>query len=278
MDNQKYKSICDELDLLIDWGVRISDAITKQDILLDRDRFGDQIFTKLLCHAITLRRIIPTGLIPEQKGQSELWDLSSVCAIARALVESFDALFYVAIDDIDDRERDFRIALWRLHSEERRLRKLELIQSKLPEVTAIRNNIKELRNKVTEHQYYSELDKGKTKKIENGEAPVFYLSHSERNERASINHDYYNSCIMFLSAYVHTFPFSVNQLMVFKAGDEDSLHLMSMPIQYAMGFLAKSIEGMHKIFSDRLPNMPIDVTEKCAIWREILKVGLANSD
>lgn len=274
MDDTRYKSICSELDLFINWGVNISNALSNKEAPMDRDYYGDRVFSKLLCHAITLRRIIPTGLIPEQNGQTELWDISSACAITRALIESFDALFYVAIEEVEDNEREFRILLWNLHSEERRLKKLDFIGSKAPEIIDIKNNVKELRKRVIEHKYFHELNKGIKKKIEKGETPAFCLSHSERNMRAFINHSYYNACIMFLSAYVHTYPFSINQLMEFKAGDAESLRLMSVPIQYALGFLAKSMEGMHVIFKDRLPNMPDNVSDLCSIWSGVIENGI----
>lgn len=274
MDNARYKSICSELDLFLDWGLKISSELSNKEAPRDRDYYGDRVFSKLLCHAITLRRIIPTGLVPEQQGETELWDISSACAITRALIEAFDALFYISIEDIKDSEREFRVTLWDLHSEERRLKKLELIQSKSPEVIDIKNKVDELRNNIVKHKFYGDLDNNAKKKIEKGETPAFYLSHLERNKRAHINHDYYNACIMFLSAYVHTFPFSINQLMQFKAGDPESLRLMSMPIQYSLGFFAKSIMGMHVIFGERLPNKPQEVSDLCAIWSGILENGI----
>lgn len=274
MDNSRYKSIRSEFDLLLNWGVKLSNALANKKAPLDRDYYADRVFSKLLCHAITLRRIIPTGLAPEQEGNTELWDISSACAITRALIESFDALFYISIEEIADPEREFRVMLWDLHSEERRLKKLELIESKSSEVMNIVDRVAELRKTVIEHNNFTMLDNGSKKKIEKGESPAFYLNHSERNKRAKINHSYYNACIMFLSAYVHTFPFSINQLMQFKAGDSESLRLMSLPVQYAIGFLAKSVDGMHVIFGNRIPSKPQEVSGLCEIWSGVLEQGI----
>jgi hypothetical protein len=56
--------------------------------------YAEIIFTKMVCHAISLRRISPTF----QNGSNpELWDIGAACAIARTLVESFDALAYIAL-------------------------------------------------------------------------------------------------------------------------------------------------------------------------------------
>jgi len=276
MDDERYQSICSELDLLISHGARMSFGLANKPAPLDREFYSDRIFSKLLSHAITLRRIVPTGLTPKEEGGTELWDLSSTCALARALIESYDSLFYVAVDSITDEEREFRFLLWELHAEERRENKLNLIGSKHPRLLEITKEIETLRERVLGHDYYDKLDKNIKTKISNKRTPAFYLSHSERNKRASINHDYYNSCIMFLSSHVHTLPFSIQQLVEFRAGDKNSLQLISLPIQYAVGFLAKGIQGMEVIFDQRLPEKNKETADLCTIWSGILSDGITN--
>lgn len=274
MDSLRYEAVCSEIDLLIDWGAVLSNSLANKDAPGDREYYGERVFSKLLCHAITLRRIIPTGLIPKQKGRSELWDISSVCTLARALIESYDAFFYIAEDEIEESEREFRLLLWNLHSEERRLKKLFLIGSKAPQIKEIKNTVADLRQRIVQHDFFSEINGSMQKKIGKHDAPAFYLSHSERNARASVNHDYYNSCIKFLSAYVHTFPFSINQLFKFKAGDPGSLQIMSLPIQYATGFLSKGILGMGHIFKGYVPEAPDEVSDLCLVWSGVIENGI----
>lgn len=276
MDNNRYISICSEFDVLLKFGVSTSIALANKEADLDREYYADRIFSKLLCHAITLKKIIPTGLVPLGEGSTELWDISSAAALSRSLIESFDALSYVSIEEIDNHEREFRVLLWKLHSEERRSKMLELIGSNSPEIVSIKENIIRLREEVITHKHFSELDNGRQKKIRDGDSPAFYLSHAERNKRASVNHKYYNACIIFLSSYVHTYPFSIHQLMEFRAGNNESLRLMSMPIQYSIGFFAKALEGLRVIFGSRMPNMTDEETNICLRWCEILKRGISN--
>lgn len=277
MDNESYKSTCNELGLLISYGIEITNYLTNKPAPLDRDFYSDRIFSKLLCHAITLKRIIPTGLTPIQQGQTELWDLSSTCALARALIESYDSLFYIAVDDIPDDEREFRLLLWELHAEERREKKLDLIGSKSPRVSEIKEDIGILREKIISHDFFNSISNNTKNKIQKRNSPAFYLTHSERNKLAFIDHDYYTSSIMFLSAHVHTLPFSIQQLIEFKAGDINSLQLMSLPIQYAIGFLAKGIEGMEIVFGSKLPEKDKEVANSCIVWCEILSNGIAKN-
>ena len=193
------------------------------------------------------------------------------------MIESYDSLFYIAVDKISDSERTFRLLLWELHAEERREKKLNLIGSKSPRVSEIKDNIGTLREKVKSHEDFNTLDKNTQNKINRNNSPAFYLSHSERNKIASIDHDYYNSCIMFLSSHVHTLPFSIQKLIEFRAGDTGSLQLISLPIQYTIGYLAKGIEGMEVIFGNRLPDKNKEVSDLCIIWSEILSNGIAKN-
>ena len=81
---------------------------------------------------------------------------------------------------------------------------------------------------------------------------------------------------MFLSSHVHTLPFSIQQLVDFKAGDKNSLQLISLPIQYAVGFLAKGIQGMEVIFDNRLPDKNKETADLCTIWSGILNDGITH--
>lgn len=277
MNNERYQIICAELDLLLNYSIEVSFSLAHKPAPFDREFYSDRIFSKLLSHALTLKRIIPTGITPIKQGVTELWDISSTCAISRALIESYDSLFYVAVDNIQNMEREFRFLLWELHAEERRIKKLNLIGSTSPQLILLEENIKTIRENVLNHEYYNNLSKNIKSKISNENSPAFYLSHSERNSRAKINHDYYTSCTMFLSSHVHTFPFSIQQLIGFKAGDMDSLQLISLPIQYAIAFLAKSIEGMEVVFGNDLPKKTKELNETCIIWCDILKSGTKKS-
>lgn len=267
----RYHDIRTEFDLLVMHGTQIADSLAGKDAQHDRDFYADRVFSKLLCHAITLRRISPSA---SGSGSTELWDISSAAALARALIESFDALSYVAVEDVAPQEREFRILLWKLHAEERRQKMLALIGSSATAVVTIDAAVLALRSELLAHPLLHSNGPDLAKRITKCDAPPFHLGHMERNKRSGVDHDYYNAAIMFLSAYVHTFPFSVHQLMEFRAGNDESLRLMSMPIQYSLGFLSKAIDGMHSVFGLSLP-IPDEATSKTLrTWVELLDCGI----
>ena len=69
--------------------------------------------------------------VPDQS-DNVLWDLSSLSAIARSIIETHDALAYIAIENITVEERNFRISLWEYHDTNRRLKMLAAIGSQDP--------------------------------------------------------------------------------------------------------------------------------------------------
>ena len=82
---------------------------------------------------------------------------------------------------------------------------------------------------------------------------------------------------MFLSQYVHTFPFSLHQLMEFRAGEPEALRLSSLPLQYSMAFLAKAVVGIVGIWPEESVDPPLGVQHIIDKWLPIAKWGPHNA-
>lgn len=267
----RYQSIREEYDRLLSHGIEVANILAGKEATKDREFYADRIFRKLICHGVTLQRISPSAL---RTASAEFWDISSSCAIARALIESFEALAYIAVEPVQDYEREFRILLWKLHAEERRQKMFALVGSTLPQVAEVDAAVLRLRDALLAHPFLNSASEEISKKVAKGNTPPFHLNQAERNLRSGVNHDYYNVAYMFLSGYVHTFPFSIHQLMEFRTGSEESLRLMSMPLQYAAGFLAKSIDEMQSVFPSLLP-IPNETTQQAIdTWMAIIRDGI----
>lgn len=271
MDESRYKEILESFDRLGDYAIKISHStagITTDD---SRILYADTIFTKLICHAISLRKISPDL---NSQTTPELWDLSSASAIARALVESFEALAYISLGNITLDERDFRIKLWELHDFQRRIKMLEQLNSKNPELNIMKNSADLLQEAIIKHSFFSNCTDDIKRKINKKEAPAFCLSQKARNIQSGINHEYHDTVTMALSQYVHTFPMAIHQLMNFRARCPESLHACSLPIQYSLAYLAKAISGMTEIFPNKISPQSAETASVLGIWLNIAENGV----
>lgn len=271
MTPDRYRKLLREFDALISHARAISDRLVGRPIEQKSLSYSDAIYTKLICHGISLRKLSPSL---DSAQSSELWDVASACAVARALIEAYDALAYISVHQVESPEREFRVLLWELHDQQRRLTMLEKIGSVDPRVGDIRKRVGELSARLEAHSFYSRASKEVRGKVSRGEAPPVHLSQRDLNAASGINHEYYIAATMWLSQYVHTFPLSLHQLMHFRAGESDALHVSSMPLQYSMAFLAKAIEGMVQIWPEGEIEPSEEVQRVLRSWLVIAKNGV----
>jgi Family of unknown function (DUF5677) len=245
VEAHRYKQIVGELEMFIEIGMQVSQRLVGTEPEHRHHSYADPIFTKLLCHAISLRRLSPQF---DPKKEHELWDMPSACAVARCIIEAHDVLEYIALAKIPEEERSFRLLTWKLHDQQRRSRMLNAIKSNDPRAQEIHTRAIALQEEAEQHPFFKKLNPGQRKKIEDGDAPSYLLSQKELNAANGVNHEYHVAATMMLSQYVHTLPMAVHQLQEFKAGTPGALHLSSMPIQYSLAFLARSITRMAEVF------------------------------
>jgi hypothetical protein len=268
---EKYRKAVRQYDAILEHAKAVSAALVG---LTAQDRnvsYGEQIFVKLLGHCITLRVLAPD---PDRKVQREHWDLSSMSAVARCAIEAHDAFFYVLAQEAVPAERAFRLELWSLHDKTRRLRMLEAIGSRDPKTDELRSEVATLTSAVLVSQLFARLSPSVRDKINKGDPPPYHLSQRERCASYEVNFDYYNAVTMQLSQYVHTLPFAVHQLFCFRAGNEDALRLMSLPLQYSMPFLARVTTQMRDLFPAVAPAAPSRTARAIDLWIGITHRGL----
>lgn len=271
MEWSRYSTLVTEYDAIFSSAKTLSDGLKGLVPTTPHQGYAEQIFVKLLAHSITLRQLSPD---PERKKSGELWDLASVSAIARSIVETYDALAYIALGEASLEERQFRILLWELHDANRRCKMLEAIGSSDPRYFDIVAKDQKLHERVVAHALFAQLNKSLQKKVQDREPPSYHLSQRERCLAYRINYDYYNAVTMQLSQYVHTLPFAIHQLFNFKASSPEALHLMSLPMQYSVAFLCRAIEGMRLLFPEMTSRSAPFVEQSIAVWSGVVERGV----
>lgn len=238
--HRKYASTKREFEILCEFASRLSQATSGRQVTAWEVGVASDLFSKICCHAITVQRLAPTGLTPVLPGASELWDLSSICAIVRCLSDSYYKLYYLAVDRVPAAERDFRQAVWELHGEQTRLRLLQFNGNSPDRLQHIRTDVDGLMRRVQAHQCYSRINEGQKNKIADGRLCQL-MNNSDLSDRAGISKQYYKMVFDYLSSHVHAFGLAGTQLAAFRAGSIESLGLIGTTLEMGTAFLAVAI-------------------------------------
>ncbi|WP_422085440.1 hypothetical protein [Variovorax sp.] len=266
----RYARILGQLDTLIEYSRELARRFNGIVPETKAQVNAAPIFIKQVCHAISLRRLMPAQI---DGGPRELWDAGSVCALARCVIDAYDALAYFALDAVTEEERDFRELLSDLHDQERRTKMLDFIGSTQPEAITIRANALALRVRARVHPFFARVGKTSQQKIAQGDAPQYYLSQRERNQVGGIDHRHYLSATIYLSQYVHTTPMAINQWRHFKAGGINEVRVMMLSMQHALPYFAKGVHAIMVMFprEDEVPQTVADVLD---FWLPVAEGGV----
>ena len=176
-----YRAKLREFDAVLEHGKAVSAALDGQPLSSSHASYGEQIFAKLLSHCIVLRSLAPD---PNHGAPRELWDVSTMSAVARCVVEAHDAFEYIAGHDVTDSERAFRIMLWELHDQSRRLKMLVASGSELRRVETIRADALRLQAALERHDFFhnlpAHLQAELQRRMTKGDTPAFHLNPRRR--------------------------------------------------------------------------------------------------
>lgn len=271
--SSQYAEFRKEFDSVIGYAIKLLNAQAGHKVQNERENYGEKIFGKMVCHAISLQRLFPS-LNPGF--DKEIWDISSQYALSRAILESYEAFAYIVLGGLSEEELECRILAWKLHAEERRWQMLNLIGSRNPVITMIEKTVGELRSALLEKKYEPYISKDLLGKIKKGDCPDYIIPRSRRLIYGSVDIDYFKAALMQLSSHVHSHPFSLHQLFDFKAGSQEAFNLVKIGGQYACGFLCAAIRDMSELFSSRVPEADVETKRVVDQWCDLLSKGVKN--
>lgn len=265
-----YRAKLREFDAVLEHGRAASAALAGLDLDAPHLSYGGQIFVKLLGHCASLRQLAPD---PGQQQPRELWDLSSMSAVARCVIDAHDAFEYIAAQPVTASERGFRIRLWELHDATRRLKMLAAIGSADPAAAGIRADAARLQLALETHEYLASLapvpQAELRLRLRRSDPPDFHLGRRQRCEMSGVDPDWHHALTLQLSQHAQTLPFSVHQLFQSRAGSPQALRLMALPLVFALPFLARAIHGMDLLLPGRIPKPPSRTARTMQLWRQL---------
>lgn len=186
MVSDKYLQDPRMLEALCKTAMKLSLATHEREVPTWREEYGSHIFGKISVTAIGILRLLPKSVFYFPTSELEIWDISSVCILARSLIDTYNVFHYLIIEEVDNDELEFRFVLWNLHSECERLKMLELIKSTSHELKKIKQGIESLRKELENNKFYRNVDSKKQRDYINGEKGIF-LTNTEISKNAGVN-------------------------------------------------------------------------------------------
>lgn len=270
-----YRTTVREFDAILEHGKAVLAALAGVQAPSPQASYGVSIYAKLLGHCVALRKLAAD---PQEPMPEEAWDLPSMSALARCVIESHDTYQYIAGHVVSDEERGFRIRLWELHDATKRLRLLGEAGTDDPLVKQLQADAARLQAALESHSVMASLPSvlrdELRRRFERNDAPPFHLGLRQRCTQSGVNHDWHNAITQRLSQQAHTLPFSVHQLPQFRAGTPEALRLMSLPLAFALPFLARTVHAVVQLIPAPTPEPPSRTARTMAAWRALAEQSI----
>lgn len=202
-----------QFDTLIDISINIGNLMTGKTLQESEIiYFAEGLSQKIINHMLTARYLI-NGYQPS--GSKSLFnpmvDFASIIVLTRAALETYLALNYVFIAEVNEELRHFRFICWDLAGYVER----ENFQASLKENIALKENertaIESLRNKLQENSVFKNLTPSDKKKALKGEWRLNYYWH-DLAKQAGFSEDFFRQEYKFLCSYAHASRLSVIQI------------------------------------------------------------------
>jgi hypothetical protein len=91
-ERETYLRKLDEFKILLRVAIRIYEAMPEVEASQVSIQYCQALFDKLLFHVISLSKLLPCRI----PAPDSLWDLSSISALSRCILEAYEALAYIA--------------------------------------------------------------------------------------------------------------------------------------------------------------------------------------
>lgn len=263
-----YRARIREFDAVLQHARALGNALSTLDAANPSAAYGHQAFIKLLTHCMALRAL---AVDPNRRTPSELWNVTSMCAIARCVVEAHDAFEYVAGHDITPAERAFRLLLWELHDLTRRLKMRD------DDAHGLQPEVHRLQPALEHHEFLpelrTELREELLRRTARREPPAFHLSQRQRCALSGVDADWHGDVTMQLSQYVHTLPSALQRIDRLAPDAPEALALVAMPLLATLPFLARTTHAMAQRMQGKAPAPPSRTSRTMQLWQALAEHG-----
>lgn len=245
-----YLENVETYELLVNKAMNLSCKTLGKEVETWEEQIASDLFGRICAISFSLLKLIPESEIYKRINAIKLWDYSSICILSRTLLDSYLIFYHFCIDiPTDESQREFKKHFWDYYIDYKKINNFELIKSQNHEFEIIKDRNANDLLLIKENTYFISLSDGKKRKIEN--CDIFQIpNNTEIAIKAGFESDFYKSTYDYLSRYVHSDSYSIDQIAIFKAGSDDSYHLIGTVLYYLIIIISLSIRDYIKIFPE----------------------------
>jgi len=257
-------------ELLFNKAMNLSCKTFAKKVETWEEQIASDLFGRICAQGFSILKLIPESEIYKRINAMELWDYSSICIITRSLLDTYLIFFHFCVDiPENESEREFKKLFWDYYMDYKRIKNLELIKSHHPSLLKIKeSNRKEFIN-IKKNSYFNSLKNELQKELI--KCNKFQIpNNTDIAVKAGFNADFYKSTYNYLSMYVHSDSFSIDQIAIFKAGSDYSYFLIETVLNNLIIIMSLSLRDFVKILPELMNNIDdlikniIVVSEKLA--------------
>ena len=227
-------------------------------------------FSRLTLNGLSILRLSPGSALCFAANGLQIWDLPSVSALSRNLIETYLTLHYFSRTQVPAAELQLREKVWRYHETCERVKMLRAGVPCSAGLPQLEQRMGRLRQELEQTPLFQNLVKEKRKRVLRGD-----VAKLETNEQlcgsAGVSENYYNSTFKYGSNHTHSSPFSFAQMDGFRGGDASAHQVFFMALNLSTGFIALGVRDYVGLWADQAPSTSGEEKRLVAIWEETLK-------
>lgn len=179
---------------------RISDELLQK--LADKKFYIDiYLYAKFVLTAFSLSKLLPVGKTPQQNAAA---DIASVSSLARNLIEIYNFLYYLRLDEISNEEAEFRrlVATYHYAHEQHKIgAKMEVNVEEL--IKHKENELEFYKARIESHPFFETMQAPIKKKILKGESAI-YLRRTQIIKNYCSSYKLLDALYKVMSNHVHS--------------------------------------------------------------------------
>lgn len=233
----KYQGKREKFASLVNGAFKLGSTCDSRPAETWRLRVAVDIFTKLTLHGMAIRTLFPPT--------PPVWDIGSLAVLTRAVIDTYFALFYFAVDKDSDEQIELRHVVGNYNLAKHRHQILDFIGSEHSETPEVSGTVDKALADLRRNAIFQGLEQSEKRDIEDGRKSIL-LTNSALAQRAGISPRFYRGMYKYLSGHVHTLPIAIQQMNTPKRPDQ--ILIVWNFLDLNSGYLALAIRDFVRIF------------------------------